>query len=168
MFLGAISKPCQLVCKGNVTYLAYESPETSVQWYHKAHQAFGWFLLPIFFGSVQDLEIFKLPNLRNNHVTINETVHFRLSFHTYNAMLFAVVEPVPSSSSAYETLKLIGFDPHNLLHAFVAEIIWAEARNCNNPQMVRHSRPSSMARPVTQRNMYLRTKFRLRGIEKNL
>lgn len=46
----------------------------------------------------------------------NRSVHS----HTYQAMLFAMIQPMSSPSSTNDSLKLVSLHPDNLIYTFIA------------------------------------------------
>lgn len=62
-------------------------------------------------------------------------------------MLFWMVQPMACSSSSNDSLQLVCLDPYNLLYSPITLV------SLHYPHRFRHSLPSSIALPVTHRNI---------------
>ncbi|GER43667.1 hypothetical protein STAS_20536 [Striga asiatica] len=58
-------------------------------------------------------------NFSNNDISVDISIHLRISFYSNKAMLFAVVEPMARSARSDNPLELIGLHPYYLLHTLV-------------------------------------------------
>ena len=58
-------------------------------------------------------------DLCNYHITVNATVHRGIPLRTHQTMFLAMVDPVSSSSRAYEPLQLVCLDPQQFIDPLI-------------------------------------------------
>lgn len=65
------------------------------------------------------------PDLSNNNISVNVPVYFRIALYSNKTMFLTVIEPVTCTPSSDYSLKLICFDPNDLLNTFISPKVQA-------------------------------------------
>lgn len=61
-----------------------------------------------------------LPHFGHKHIAIEVPVDVRVPLNTYEAMLLGMIQPMASSACDYQSVQLVGLNPHKLINPFVS------------------------------------------------